>query len=200
MKLFTLLMSLATVVSALLGGAAAQGQKWEYKDETANGPVEAQFRQTKDTLGKSLDIPRVLPRPDLKSFDLWYFDAVNPANFNESVVIIFYLATTSSFPLHSGNEHSISADVFFTFGDGYEDRLITVENDGMGEGATSATITSSSGLGVSASWIGCGLDFNSSADGKQYSAKIRNSRHGLYGEFNLMAVCCLRCTLYYIFC
>lgn len=116
MKLSNAFVGAPSLIATAVLGQVKEWKAWGYLSEITTGPVEAQFKQTKETIGKSLDVPRIFPRPNSTSFNWWYFDAVNPANLNESVVIVFYLATNESFALTANT--SVSVDIYLSWADG----------------------------------------------------------------------------------
>jgi hypothetical protein len=188
MKLSNLFGLVTITAGAVLGDEQGKPQSWGYLNELVHGPVDAPFNLTKDALGRSLDIPRVLPRPNATSFDWWYFDAFNPANLNESVVVIFYLTTNASFPLRMTENVSVSADVFLNFADGSAVPNLLDSAPAMNSRDFAAIVSTDGGPGVSGAWQSVGMSFTGYSDGKRFLVKVANEKLNLYGHLDLSAV------------
>jgi hypothetical protein len=187
---------LADVIAIDSGAVLGEGQaaeagrpaSWGYRNELTYGPVTTDFKLTKEILGQSMDTPRVYPRPNASSFDWWYFDAVNPANLNESIVVIFYLTTNDSFPLRLTPDNSVSVDVFMNFGDGSAWPILIDSAKSTHPKDYSAILSTDGGPGMSGSWVSTGVSFTGYSDGKRFKVNVNAPAQGVTGTLDIQAV------------
>lgn len=117
-------MHLARFLAGLLGFASVGlvsadcRKEFKFPNELTIQPVEAPYFTNSTTLQYGLDAPFVVPRPNATSFNIWHFDAVNPANPKEAVTVTFYLASKESFPPNDQTEDAMSVEVILNLADG----------------------------------------------------------------------------------
>ncbi|KAF2871673.1 hypothetical protein BDV95DRAFT_607091 [Massariosphaeria phaeospora] len=187
MKLFGILLGAITGITTAqeLGGPASPAsQATTYLNLVRVGnKVTAQFDNSFKLL---LDNPYVRPAPNRDSFEYWGFDAVNPNNINESVVVMFYLAHNLSLP-HRTTASLVSVDVWLNFGDGTSAPVVM---DAQPDFRGIATVTIAP-LMILGDWDSTGAAFTgtiSAMDGRSlYEINIDNPEAGLRGTLRLQS-------------
>ena len=118
----------------------------------------------------------------------WYLDAVNQNNVNESVVVIFYLATNASFPLRYTTDISVSVDVFLTFADGTSSLNLLDAVKGK-DGSAGVTFDTQSKL-TTGNWKSTGLtwtEFNENGE-SGFVVEVDNAQNDIKGCLKLITV------------
>ncbi|KAF2271732.1 uncharacterized protein EI97DRAFT_462531 [Westerdykella ornata] len=162
---------------------------YAYLNEMFSGLSTAQFNLTSENVAQSMEAPRVWPRPNITSFDSWYFDAVNPLNLNESIVVILYLATNASFPLRSTSFNSVSADIFLNFADGSSAPIQINSTLSLHQKDWAAIVSTANGsAGASGNWPKAGVSFQGWTDGSRVLVRLNAPEHGIAGTLDIRAV------------
>jgi hypothetical protein len=125
---------------------------------------------------------------NILSLPRWYFDAVNPDNPKEVVVVIFYLATPEGFPLRMTKNVSVATDVFLNFADGLWTPILLDRAPPSNPEDIAATISTDGNGGISGDWRSVGASFAGSRDGK-FVVNVDNKERQLQGQLTLNAVC-----------
>ena len=191
MKTFSVLIALGSGLLAAVTAVPTCDGSWEepadyvFPNVHTTDPVNVTFKPYFDNCLhdlEALDKPRVLPRPNSTSFELWNFNAVSRVNSNESVTVVFYLATGDSVP---GVNTPVSVEVSFSFADGSVEsfKIDTVDSE---EGAARIH---TEGAGSSGIWGTTGAGWEGSFDGRNYVVKIDSNELGIHGTLNMSSVC-----------
>ncbi|KAF2260491.1 hypothetical protein CC78DRAFT_547463 [Lojkania enalia] len=182
MKLLTLLGTFA-LVSAFGSPLNTEPRRdYGYINELFQKPIDAEWEAALTYPNVALDKPRLIPRPNVTSFDMWYFDGVNRANINESVTVTFYLATNASIPFRSDSTTSISLDLALTFADGTQNFFQI--NSAIGGYGWAMIHTMGPG---SNSTFTLGAKWASNWDGTEYVVNVEGAEreHRFEGELKL---------------
>lgn len=158
-----------------------------------NTPIE-QLATSQFISGSSaFDGPKI-QNNNITTFDWWYFDAVS-ATDNQSLVVIFFVATNQSFIGLDSATSILSAIVFGGFADGTN---VVMQVDDLPGALGSATITTD-GDGASGDWLSTGFSFTGTSDLSAYEVTIENDTIDVHGTFLLDSVSYLHTATPYVY-
>jgi hypothetical protein len=151
-----------------------------------NTPIEQLATSQFISDSSAFDGPKIRNN-NVTTFDWWYFDAVSKTD-NQSLVVVFFVATNQSF---IGLDSSIlSVLVCGGFDDGTN---IAIQIDDFPGTLGSATITTD-GDSASGDWLSTGFSFSGISDMSTYKVSIENDTIDVHGTFSLESVSNLRQT------
>jgi hypothetical protein len=197
MKLFHSLFAVGSCILAATSADYPCHDSWEapadyiFPNIRTTDPANVTFKPRVDAClhdREALDKPRVLPRPNATNFDIWGFDAVNRANLNESVTVVFYLATGDSVP---STTSPVSAKLLFSFADG---SVESFQIDAV-DGDEGAALVHTEGVGSSGNWGTTRTSWKGSFDGNNYVVEVNSAQLGICGTPNLTSVSTPQATL-----
>jgi hypothetical protein len=120
---------------------------------------------------------------NITSIDWWYFDAVSQHD-NQSIVIVFYVATDLGFFALDPDGSALSVDIFASWDDGIYEYIPVDDAPGsLGK----ATITTD-GDGASGTWSSTGWSFTGTPDLSRYTVNVNNVLNDIHGTFTLDSV------------
>jgi hypothetical protein len=147
-------------------------------------PVDVTFKPNYENClqnREALDKPRIAPRPNATSFDIWGFSALSRTIANESVSVTFYLSTGDSLP---GTSAPVSVGLQFSFADGsFESFELAAVDSELG-----AARLSTEGGGSRGTWGTTGAGWKSNFDGTNYVVEVDSDELGIHGILNMTAV------------
>jgi hypothetical protein len=113
----------------------------------------------------------------------WYFDVVSTTSANESIVVVFFEATSAAFPVQ--NDTALQAMLWMSHENGTWLSMPIVPAKGE-EGAAIITETATDIAGV---WKTTGFEFASAEEMKRYVVTIDNPTLGIKGTIEMERVC-----------
>jgi hypothetical protein len=147
-----------------------------------NTPIE-QLATSQFISGSSaLDGPKI-EKNNVTTFDWWYFDAVSQTD-NQSLVVVFFVATNQSFIGLNSATSILSAIVCGGFDDGTN---LVIQVQDLPGAPGSATIVTD-GNGASGDWLSTGFSFTGTSDLSAYEVVIENDTIDVHGTFSLDSV------------
>ncbi|KAF2683902.1 hypothetical protein K458DRAFT_389123 [Lentithecium fluviatile CBS 122367] len=159
-------------------------QDYIFPNVRTTDPTDATFKPHFDNClhnREALDKPRVLPRPNATTFEVWYFDAINRANANESVTVMFFLATGDSVP---GIRAPVTVRLFFGFADGSVEAF-QVDAVDREEGAARVHVE---GAGSSGTWGATGAEWTGNSDGNNYVVNINSPELDVFDTLKMDSI------------
>jgi hypothetical protein len=179
------------VTTAAADCPTAHGQvSWEasrdyvFPNVRREDPVDVTFKPHYENClqnREALDKPRLAPRPNATSFEIYGFSVLSRDNANESVSVSFYLSTGDSLP---GTSAPVSVGLQFSFADGGIEsfELPAVDNE------LGAARLTTEGAGSRGTWGTTGAGWKSNFDGTNYVVEVESDELGIHGILNMTAV------------
>lgn len=111
------------------------------------------------------DKPRIHPRPGNQGFNVWNFNAYNPANINETIAWSYVLGYGDAHPFQGGAAGFLSVIVAISFADGFW--LHVKMKISAPPGKTGHANFSTAGAGTTAYWGIIPKGWNSTKNGEE---------------------------------